>query len=130
MNQRTLSAEEVLELCGPDIEAMHNLQCLVVGQVKLSEPIEMYLRRVHHHLQHLADCLLPYRDSRKGSLRQRRATALHRFPDQEEEAMPDKAKEDIVGVDRLNHDQMLVEFSNNTVAVHSADDLAALPNER
>jgi hypothetical protein len=44
--------------------------------------------------------------------------------------MPDETKDDIVGVDRLNPDQVLVEFSNNTVAVYSVDDLTALPNER
>jgi hypothetical protein len=44
--------------------------------------------------------------------------------------MPDEAKDDIIGVDRLNPDQVLVEFSNDTVAVYSKDDLTALPNER
>jgi hypothetical protein len=63
MNQRTLLAEELRELFRSDIDTMHNLQRLVVGQVKLSEPLETYLKRIDHHLQHLTDCLLPYIDS-------------------------------------------------------------------
>jgi hypothetical protein len=44
--------------------------------------------------------------------------------------LSDKEKDTIVGVERLNRNQVLVAFSDNTVAVYSVDDLAALPNER
>ena len=54
---KAVSVEEMLELCRTDVEALHNLQHIVVELVEPSEPLQTYLREIDRHLQHLTDVL-------------------------------------------------------------------------
>jgi hypothetical protein len=55
--EQLVSAEEALELCRTDVEAMHNLQYLVADLVQPSETLQTYLKEIDRHLQHLTDVL-------------------------------------------------------------------------